>query len=152
MPGRAGRRARDAYIRITQRGGFACESTRAGNKAPMGRGTVAVVAAFAALAVTAPAHASSDPANVPWETFLPAMPSSAAVQPRSVPYCRKATGKCVDTEIKRLRRLQHSFGCEHRAVSATTYLTLTLQLRKTIRERPHFFRDPRYLYFEDALF
>ncbi|MFL5894163.1 MAG: DUF5995 family protein [Thermoleophilaceae bacterium] len=116
----------------------------------MGRRVVATVlmAAFAAV----PAHGSSDPANVPWETYLPAMPSGTAVQPHAVPYCRKATVKCIDTEIQRLQKAQTTFGCDHRGVFATTYLELTKQLRRTLRADPRFFQDSRYLYREDALF
>jgi hypothetical protein len=117
------------------------------------RATAVICAAFAAaVSAASTASASSDPANLPWETLLPALPSSSATQPHSVPYCRKATVRCIDTEIKRLRRRQQHLGCDHRAVFATTYLQLTIQLRKTLRARPHFFNDQRYLYTEDALF
>ena len=80
------------------------------------------------------------------------MPSSNAVQPGSVPYCRKSSIKCIDTEVKRLAGAQHKFGCDHRGVFATTYLELTRQLRDTLRVRPRFFNDSKYLYTEDALF
>lgn len=116
----------------------------------MGRGALVVALALACVAAV-PASAS-EPANIPWETFLPALPSSNAIQPGSVPYCRKATIRCIDTEIKRMRAAQKSFGCDHRGVFATTYLELTRQMRDTLRVRPHFFNDARYLYTEDALF
>ncbi|MEA2493514.1 MAG: hypothetical protein QOJ29_1425 [Thermoleophilaceae bacterium] len=80
------------------------------------------------------------------------MPSSSEWQPHSVPYCRKASTKCVDTEVRRLGAARGWFGCDHRGVFATTYLELTKALRDTLRARPTFFRDSRYLYFEDALF
>jgi Family of unknown function (DUF5995) len=109
--------------------------------------------ALAIALVCAPgAGASKHPANVQWETFLPAMPSSASIQPHSVPFCRRATIACVDTEIRRLRAAQKRFGCDHRGVFATTYLELTRELRLTLRRNPRFFRWPRYLYIEDALF
>src|SRR5919199_3232267 len=115
--------------------------------------TALSIAATAAALLCAPgAGASSDPANVQWETLLPAMPSSARVQPHSVPFCRGATVRCVDTEVRRLRAAQDGFRCDHRAVFSTTYLELTRQLRKTLRRQPRFFRWPRYLYVEDALF
>jgi hypothetical protein len=118
----------------------------------MGRGVlVAAVCACATLAAAATATAA-EPANVNWPTFLPAMPSSNAVQPGRVPNCRKPTMRCIDTEVRRMRAAQRSFGCDHRGVFATTYLELTLQLRDTLRRRPHFFNDARYLYTEDALF
>ena len=109
-----------------------------------------VVAAVLAGAVIA--SGSDHPANVHWERFLPALPSPSDIQPRSVPNCRKATIRCIDVEIKRLRDLQRRWGCDHRAVFATTYLELTRTLRRVLRERPHFLRYPKYLYVEDALF
>ena len=116
----------------------------------MGRGAVAV-AALAACALAAPASAS-EPVDVPWETYLPALPSSNAIQPSGVPHCRKATIRCIDVEIQRLRAAQTRFGCDHRGVFATTYLELTRELRDTLRTRPRFFSDANYLYIEDALF
>jgi hypothetical protein len=69
-----------------------------------------------------------------------------------VPNCRKATIRCIDVELRRLRAQQTRFGCDHRGVFATTYLELTGQLRDTLRVRPRFFNDSKYLYTEDALF
>jgi hypothetical protein len=80
------------------------------------------------------------------------MQSSNAVQPRGVPYCRKATIRCIDVEIQRLRAAQAWAGCNHRGVFATTYLELTKALRTTLAARPSFFSDSKYLYVEDALF
>ena len=114
------------------------------------RGLVAAACALAALASSA--AQAAEPADVNWPTFLPAMPSSNQVQPGSVPNCRRASIRCIDTEIRRMRRAQRAFGCDHRGVFATTYLELTLQLRDTLRSRPHFFNDAKYLYTEDALF
>jgi hypothetical protein len=113
---------------------------------------IAGLAAVAAATTVTPAGGSDHPANVRWEQFLPALPSTSAIQPRSVPYCRKATVRCIDVEIRRLRRLQRRLGCDHRAVFATTYLELTRELRRTLRMRPNLFRYPKYLYVEDALF
>lgn len=101
---------------------------------------------------SASAARSGHPANVQWETYLPALPSSSQIQPRAVPFCRRATMRCIEVEIKRLRRLQRTLGCDHRAVFATTYLELTRELHDTLRVRPRFFADARYLYVEDALF
>src|SRR4051794_14527374 len=116
----------------------------------MGRGAFAV--AFAtALASALPASAS-EPANVPWETYLPALPASNQIQPRGVPNCRRSSIRCIDVEIRRLRAQQTRFGCDHRGVFATTYLELTRQLRHTLRSRRRFFNDSKYLYTEDALF
>ena len=117
----------------------------------MGRGAFAVGVLAAALAFALPASAS-EPANVPWETYLPALPASNSIQPRGVPNCRKAAIRCIDIEIRRLRAQQTGFGCDHRGVFATTYLELTRQLLDTLRTRPRFFNDSKYLYVEDALF
>src|SRR3954454_10458213 len=117
----------------------------------MGRGALIAAVGACALALASTA-AASEPANVPWETYLPAMPSGNSVQPTGVPYCRRSTIRCIDTEIRRLSAAQKSFGCDHRGVFATTYLELTRQLRDTLRQRPRFFNDARYLYTEDAQF
>jgi hypothetical protein len=105
-----------------------------------------------AFAVASSASGSDHPANVHWERYLPALPSPTEIQPRSVPHCRRATMRCIDVEVRRLRRAQERWGCDHRAVFATTYLELTKTLRRVLRERPHFLRYPKYLYVEDALF
>jgi Family of unknown function (DUF5995) len=114
--------------------------------------TALTFAAAMLCAAAMPAGASDDPANVQWETFLPAMPVSASVQPHSVPFCKVASSRCVDTEVRRLRGAQRTFGCDHRGVFATTYLELTRELRRQLRKHPHLFHWPRYLYLEDALF
>jgi uncharacterized protein DUF5995 len=122
-----------------------------GHHSRMGRGALAVTVLVAAVAFATPAN-SEEPVNVPWETYLPAMAGGDQVQPRGVPNCRKATIRCIDVEIRRLRFQQKRFGCDHRGVFATTYLELTRQLRDTLRTRPRFFNDSKYLYIEDAQF
>ena len=68
------------------------------------------VVLIAVLAVAASAQGSEHPANVHWEEFLPALPSPTEIQPRSVPHCRKATMRCIDVEVKRLRARQQKLG------------------------------------------
>ena len=114
--------------------------------------SVVLAATAAVLACPGAGSASSDPANVPWETFLPALPSPNSPQPHAVPYCRTPRLRCIDTEVRRLRAAQKRLRCDHRAVFATTYLELTRTLRSTLRRDSRFFRYPRYLYTEDALF
>lgn len=116
-----------------------------------GRRAALAAAVVAAIVPAAGAVASPDP-GIHWESYLPDMPPLEGPQPRAVPGCRRATVRCIDTEIRRLRRAQRRLGCDHRGVFATTYLELTKVLRKRVRERPRFFRFPRYLYVEDALF
>lgn len=105
-----------------------------------------------AAALAAPAHASDHPANVPWESYLPAIGGPTEVQPRGVRYCRRPSIRCVDAQIRRMRRLQRALGCDHRAVFATTYLEVTKEIRRTRRTRPRFYRDWDYLFIQDALF
>jgi len=83
---------------------------------------------------------------------LPPFPSSTEPQPGPVPHCRRPTLRCIDTEIRRLRGLRDRLGCDHRGVFATTYLVLTRTLKRTLVDDPDFFRYPRYLFTEDALF
>jgi hypothetical protein len=108
--------------------------------------------AFGGLAATA-AGRSTHPANVNWPAFLPAMSSTAAIQPGKVPFCRKATARCVDEQVKRMKRAQRDFRCDHRAVFATTYLELTRQYRSDLsagmRDQ---LMDVKYLYREVAVF
>ncbi len=103
---------------------------------------VALIATTGAVA-TAPSSASTWP-NLPWSDLLPPAPSSTEVQPGPVKHCRKPTQRCIRGVLKRLRKTQNRFGCDHRAVFATTYLKLTKQLAIALR-RPAFFDYRRYL-------
>ncbi len=110
-------------------------------------GLLAVVALFAM-----PAGASAGGVGVHWERYLPDMPPIGGPQPHGVPGCRKASVACIDREVRNLARIQRRYGCDHRAVFATTYLELTRTLRSTLRARPGMFANPHYLFYEDALF
>ncbi len=115
-----------------------------------GAGAIALlVLACACLPAAAPG--SPDP-GIHWESYLPDMPPSGGPQPHAVPGCRHPSIRCIDAEVRRMRRMQAALGCDHRAVFDTTYLELTKVLRRTVRERPHFVGDPGYLFLEDALF
>jgi hypothetical protein len=108
--------------------------------------------AFGGMAASAGGK-SAHPANVHWESLLPAMESTSAIQPGKVPHCRKATYRCVDAQIKRMKRLQGELGCDHRAVFATTYLTLTRQYRADLSAgMKKQLMDVKYLYREVAVF
>jgi hypothetical protein len=117
------------------------------------RGIAAIVTAVVALAgaTSGPATASQDP-NPPWPQLLPPRPLTDRTQPGPVPRCRKATMRCFSDTIARMRKLQKKFGCDHRAVFATTYLLLTQQMRSTIRKHPHYFHDLKWLIYEDTVF
>jgi len=90
--------------------------------------------------------------NINWVTLLPPLGSPSSPQPGPVPHCRVSSPKCVDTEVKRMKRLQAKLGCDHRAVFTTTYLTLTKVFRTLIKTQPGLYQHPHYLYTEDALF
>ena len=126
-----------------------------GRKSTRGWGLAAAALAVAALASPlaspSPAAASQDP-NPPWPQLLPPGPTTDTTQPGPVWRCHKATLKCIDNTIGRMKKLQARFGCDHRAVFATTYLLLTQQIRKTIRRDPHYFHDNRWLIYEDTVF
>jgi hypothetical protein len=114
---------------------------------------LAIACAVAFGGYAAAAGGSTHPANVHWESFLPAMPSTSEIQPGKVPFCRKATYRCVDEQIKRMKRLQSQLGCDHRAVFATTYLTLTRQYRADLSAgMKKQLMDLKYLYREVAVF
>jgi hypothetical protein len=109
-----------------------------------------------ALMAAPTAHAQSSPPpqlpNLPWPNLLPPAPSPADVQPGPVPGCRKATLKCVDSVIRKLKARRDKLGCDHRAVFADTYLLLTKEMKRTIKRDPHFFSDNRWLIYEDVTF
>jgi hypothetical protein len=111
------------------------------------------LAAGALLALpVSPAGAQLSYPGIPWTELLPPLPSPNEPQPGPVPNCRRATLECIDVEIQRLRRAQERFGCDHRAVFATTYLTLTKTLKRMLVEGSLDLDDPKYLYAEDAVF
>jgi hypothetical protein len=87
---------------------------------------------------------------VPWPELLPPFPVSATNQPGPIPHCRHGRIACVDRTIGRMKRLQGRLGCDHRAVFATTYLTLSRELRPAIAHGT--FAGRRYLSFQVADF
>ena len=115
------------------------------------KGIVLLVLALLVPACGAGASPSPDP-GIHWESYLPDFPPVNGPQPGSVPGCRKPSIRCIDTEIRKMRAAQKRFGCDHRGVFATTYLTLTLALKDAVRKQPNLFMHKPYLYTEDALF
>lgn len=109
-------------------------------------------AAFAlGLAAHAPAASGGPVPDINWTRLLPPLGSPSTPQPGPVPHCRVSKPSCIDTEVRRMTRLRDRLGCDHRAVFATTYLTLTKVLRRTLQTQ-HLYQHPHYLYTEDALF
>src|SRR3954452_10994658 len=117
------------------------------------KGTAAIVTAVVALAgvTSGTAQASQDP-NPPWPQLLPPRPLTDRTQPKPAWRCRKATMRCFADTIKRMKKLQKRFGCDHRGVFATTYLLLTQQMQKTIKRDPRYFHDLKWLIYEDTVF
>lgn len=120
-----------------------------------GRTRIASVVAIAAVAAgMSGAPASSEVPNLGWTELLPPVPTAKNPQPGPVNTCRTPRPRCIQAQVRRLRKLAKGFGCDHRAVFATTYLTLTKQLREDVRSglvRRRYI-SPKYLYTEDALF
>jgi len=117
-------------------------------------GVTLTLLAVALMGAAPGAHAQTGPQlpNAPWPNLLPPAPSPANVQPGPVPGCRKARLSCVDGVIRKLKARRDRLGCDHRAVFADTYLLLTKEMKRTIKRRPHFFSDNRWLIYEDVTF
>jgi hypothetical protein len=114
---------------------------------------VGLVVAIALLSGAASASAQSDLApNYPWPALLPPLEVPNTVQPGPVWYCQKPTIGCIDETIRRMRALRRRLGCDHRAIFATTYLLLTEEIRKTVVDEPHYYRDNDWLIYLDTLF
>jgi hypothetical protein len=116
----------------------------------MGLGALAVVAALAA--TPAPAAAQTQYPGVPWSELLPPLPGPGQERPTGVAHCRTPGLHCVSNALERLRAARDAFGCDHRGVFATTYMTLTRTFRRMLIEDPNLVRDRDYLFVEDALF
>jgi Family of unknown function (DUF5995) len=90
--------------------------------------------------------------SINWVTLLPPLGSPNEPQPGPVANCIRPSMACVNTEIRRMKALQDRLGCDHRAVFATTYLTLTKVFKGLLQEDPNFLHYRRYVFTEDAVF
>jgi hypothetical protein len=113
-----------------------------------------VSALVASTLVLGAGPASSEVPNLEWTALLPPIPTAKNPQPGPVTTCRDPRPGCIRAQIKRLRAARDRWGCDHRAVFATTYLMLTKQIFKDVKSGfvEANFLDPDYLYTEDALF
>lgn len=118
----------------------------------MSRGIAIALASVALASGTTGALAAGGGDDVNWVELLPPVASSDEVQPGPVANCKRPRPRCIRAVIKRLRGAQERFGCDHRAVFATTYLVLTETFLETLRENPDLVADRKYLFTEDALF
>ena len=115
----------------------------------MRRGIAAIAVAACALGA---GGASAQGGGVNWVEALPPLDVANDVQPGPVKNCKKPKMRCVRKTMKRMRKIQARLGCDHRAVFATTYLTLTETYYELLRERPDFVEDRKYLFTEVAQF
>ena len=103
---------------------------------------LAAVTAAALLAAAAPAEADHSNANLPWPQALPPQEVSAAVQPRPVDNCRRATIRCLDDLLRRLRAQWRPLdrACDHRALWPFAYIQITKLIRSDLaRDVPRWF-------------
>jgi Family of unknown function (DUF5995) len=109
-------------------------------------GRLARAAACAVLALAAlPATAAADhhDENLPWPQLLPALPVTTAVQPHPVRHCPRATVRCMDDLLRRLRTQWRGLDarCDHRALFSLAYIRITRGLRDDLaRRHPLYFR------------
>ena len=103
--------------------------------------------AIAVAAVPAVAEEGAVP-NPPWPQALPPEEVPIGPQPHPVRNCRRATIGCVDLLARRLHRQWQRFDrrCDHRAVTAYSYLQITRGLRADLAApRPGLIRHRRYM-------
>jgi hypothetical protein len=112
---------------------------------------LAIAVAAAAIAL-GPGGAAASYQGINWVELLPPLASSSEAQPGPLPHCKKPRPKCIRVAIRRMKELRDRFGCDHRGVFATTYLVLTRELLRTLRQDPDFLDDRKYLYSEVTLF
>ena len=112
-----------------------------------------------ALGATPAASAQSPVPGVPqllppggFPGLLPPAPLKANPQPGPVPGCRRPTIRCVQTTLTAMRRLRARLGCDHRAVFANTYIAVTAETLRFLRDQPGYFDDPTWLTYLDVLF
>jgi hypothetical protein len=96
--------------------------------------------------------AYTPPPVVDWTALLPGLPTVHNPQFTGITGCETPTMACIDWEIAQLDQVRRQFGCDHRAVFATTYELLTIQLKRTMLANPHVFDDPAWVIGEDVTF
>ena len=107
---------------------------------------------LAVTAVPTAVAAYTPPPVIGWETLLPGLPTAQNPQFHGLPGCQTPTMACIDWEIAQMDAIRVGFGCDHRAVFATTYELLTIQLRHDMLADPHLFDDPAWVIGEDVTF
>jgi hypothetical protein len=89
------------------------------------------LAALTLVVGLAPARGDHFDVDLPWPQLLPPLPSSPGAQPHPVANCERASIRCVDGLVRRLREQweRYDASCDHRAVIAYSYLEITKGLR-----------------------
>jgi hypothetical protein len=100
----------------------------------------------AAMVLAPAAYADHHNEDLPWPQLLPAAPTPTDVQPHGVQNCRRASIRCIDGLMRRLRAQWRPLdaACDHRALFSLSYLRITAGLRADLA-RPH----PRYFEYPD---
>ena len=113
---------------------------------------IACLAVVAACGLGAGGAAAQQYSGINWVEHLPPLDVAGDVQPGPVPNCKKPKMKCIRVIMRKMRALQAELGCDHRAVFATTYLTLTETYYELLKKQPDFVDDRKYLFTEVAHF
>src|SRR3712207_2561872 len=114
------------------------------------RSLVAVLTVVALLTVPAPAVAE-DPYFVDWASHFPGL--TFEYEPSSADDCKAGRLKCIDSMLREMERRFNPLAesCRHDAVFALSYFRTTQELKRAVTE-PGFFKDPRFITHEGAVF
>lgn len=119
----------------------------------IGASVLALVAAAGLLALLpGVAAADHDGATVPWTSALPPLPPGQDAAPDATQRCGSDGVACVRRVERILADVAAHYGCDHRAVFATTYQLLTREIRLQLEADPSFFDDPAGLGLEAEVF
>lgn len=114
--------------------------------------TVVTIAAVALVGAAAPAQGDHGGASVSWSSLLPPLPTGQGPAPSAEDRCGTDGLRCMREVERTLRRIEDHYGCDHRAVFATTYRLVTRELRRQLQQDPSFFDDPAGLGLEALWF
>ena len=118
----------------------------------MRRGLLCAVVALALVVPAAQADHRGYPAPPGWTEYLPGLTDAQQPQPGPLRGCPRLRARCLEDVIARLEEIRAGFGCDHRALFATTYGIVTEQALIALRERPRIIRFPRWLVAQDVIF
>jgi hypothetical protein len=118
----------------------------------MGRGIVCALVAVAVLAPGARADHDGYPAPPGYTEHLPGLSEAQQPQPGPVRGCRKLRLRCLKQVVARLDAIRARFGCDHRALFATTYRIVTEEARVGLKREPGLIDDHRWLVAQDVIF